>query len=227
MPYPICHVYVALHYSKDPSYIIGSIFPDTTHLLIKDKQHLLMKQVLNDINLTNESKEFMEGIKIHLALDSYFHKSYIYPKCNILSEEFNLNQPTAEGYIEIALDRIIDKKHPEIARIINKSMKGFSTKNLSIYLSKVLQKPVKEVKRALLRAKIVSRFKKPYKLRTLVIKALILRKYSRLKIKEFKLLKSRKILKRAEQLIRDDYQEELNKAIKAVKRLRKNPWKSS
>ena len=225
MPYPICHAFVALQYNKNPKHTLGSIFPDVTHLLVKDKKHLFMKKFIHEINAKKYDKDFIDGIKVHIALDHYFHEQYLYKKRDILINEFSMHPSTAEGYIEIELDRLVDKKYPEVAKLIKKSMKSINTKQFAIYLSDSIDQPLKKVKKALRDARLVTSFKKPYKLRNLVIKALILRKYSRLRVRDFRLFKSRKIIKRAEQLIKDDYQKELKKAIKIVKTLRKHPFK--
>jgi len=225
MPYPICHAFVALQYNKNPKHTLGSIFPDVTHLLVKDKKHLFMKKFIHEINAKKYDKDFIDGIKVHIALDHYFHEKYIYKKRDILINEFSMHPSTAEGYIEIELDRLVDKKYPEVAKLIKKSMKSINTKQFAIYLSDSIDQPLKKVKKALRDARLVSNFKKPYKLRNLVIKALILRKYSRLRVRDFRLFKSRKIIKRAESLIKDDYQREVEKAIRAVRTLRKHPFK--
>lgn len=196
--------------------MIGAILPDVTHLLVEDKKHLLMQELLKE--LQPEEKDLIQGIRIHIALDAYFHKKYIYPKVAILAREFSLHPSTAEGYTEIALDRLIDKQHPEVARTIRKAALHFNTKSFTLALSKIMEQPVKQVRKAVRDAKLISLFKKPYRLRALVIKALILRKYSRLKVREFNLVKSRKILKRAESLIKPDYQKALEQAIKAIQK---------
>ncbi len=222
MPYQICHVYVALQYSKNPQHTIGSIFPDVTHLLVKDKKHILMKAFIKDIAANKENKEFIDGIKTHIALDHYFHEKYIYRKRDILMQEFSLHPSTAEGYIEMALDKIIDKQHPEVARTIKQATK---TKKFASYLSREMHQPLRRVKKALRDARLIARFKNPYKLRTLLLKAIILRKYLRLRVRDFKFTHSKKIFRRAEQLIKDDYSKELSRAIKVVERLRKNPFR--
>jgi len=223
MPYPVCHVYIALHYAANPNYITGSIFPDVTHLLIQDKKHKLMSPFIKALGKTKEHKEFIKGIKLHVAIDKHLHKFYIYPKADILAKEFNLHSSTAEGYIEIALDRLIDRQHPEIARIIKSSIKSVSTKKLALYLSASTKMPLKKMKKALKSARLVAGFKKPYKLRALILKALILRKYSRLRVREFKLLKSRKIAKQAEALIKKDYEQAIKQAIRTIKLTKTSP----
>ena len=217
MPYPICHVYAALHYSYDNGFVIGSIFPDTTHLLVKDKPHTLMKGFLKSLEKNPENKQFIAGIKFHIALDNYFHKNYIYPKRDILIKEFNLNPSAAEGYIEIALDKFIYKKHPRIIKLIRKAMKSLNIKSVSIPLSTALNHPLKPTRKALKSASRIVKLRKPYSIRTLLIKGLILRKYSRLKAIDLKLTKSAKIIKRAKQLIEKDYEQAIKKAINKIK----------
>ena len=225
MPYPICHVYVALQFNKSPLHTLGSIFPDVTHLLLKDKQHLLMKPFIKELEHQKESLDFINGIKTHIALDYYLHARYIYPKAKILAAQFSLHPSTAEGYLEIALDRIIDKQHPEVARIIKRATFSFDIEGYAQHLAKVMNAPQQKVHKAMADAEFIVKFKKPYNLSKLLLKGLVLRKYSRLKVREFKLLKSRMIVARANELIKADYQQELQKALLAVETLRKNPWK--
>ena len=108
-------------------------------------------------------------------------------------------------------------------RIIKSSIKSVSTKKLALYLSDSTKMPLKKMKKALKSARLVAGFKKPYKLRALILKALILRKYSRLRVREFKLLKSRKIAKQAEALIKKDYEQAIKQAIRTIKLTKTSP----
>lgn len=222
MPYQLGHIYVALHHNKSPGYIVGNLFPDVTHLIIKDKKHVLMRSFLKYLEENNKAnKEFIEGIKMHIYLDAYLHKNLIYPKKILLMKEFNLHESTAEGYIEMALDRLLAKKYPQLSIIMRKAAKKFDTHPYAIELAKVLNKPRKKILKVLRDSKRIAILRKPYTLRTLLVKGLILRKYSRLRLRELNLVKSRRIMKRAEFLIKQDYQRELDKAIKAIGKSRK------
>jgi len=148
------------------------------------------------------------------------HPRYIFPKREQLAKEFNIPLRTAEGYIETALDMFYDKKYPKIKREIRKAAKLYDVKTMASYLSLVTDTPINKIEKALEDSiKVITR-KKPYSILSMIRGSLLLRKYSKLPIRSYKLLSVKRIHDRSIEIIKDDCEEEINLAIKKIRILR-------
>ncbi len=220
MPYVLGHVYLASKLSKDPQFILGNIFPDISHLISKDTHAKMLKFAELYSNL-NGNQIFYDGVKNHFRIDAFMHPQFVYKKMRILKEEFkNVNDMLIHGLIEAAMDVEIHKKNPWVSAMLRGSLKHLDTNVISIYLADYLHMNRKKINNIVRDGVRVIDNKNIYSIKRLMITGLLLRKYS--VGKKFwsgiNIRDARKLLNKTRDIIKDDYQEYLDKTFELTKK---------
>lgn len=228
MPYVLGHVYLASRLSKDHQFILGNIFPDISHLINKETHAKMLKFAELYSNL-NGNIIFYDGVKNHFRVDSYMHPNFVYKKMEILKEKFNeINDILAHGLIEATMDKEINKMHPYVSKTLRKSLKHFDYEGLSLYLADYLHMDRKKIKNIVKDGVNVINTKNIYSVKSLVIRGLLLGKYSigRNFLTGVKISHTRSILRKTREIIKEDYQEYLDKTVEITRKRLKTEAKN-
>lgn len=214
MPYSIAHVYISKKVCNKKQFILGSILPDVTLLITRDRKHLLMRKLVKILDKDKKAKYLAAGIKSHIVVDEYMHKNYVIKKAKIISKKFNVSVDMGHAAVEICMDKILLKKYPSLAKSLVESIKSVSEEDITYSLEKVLKHD--KLKKAVSDTYKLAILKKPYSMKSIVVKLLTLRKYRSLKFSNVKVRKIYSVMKEADNLVKDDYNEYLNNSIKIV-----------
>ncbi len=220
MPYVLGHVYLASRLSKDPQFILGNIFPDISHLINKETHAKMLKFAELYCNL-NGNQIFYDGVKNHFRVDAFMHPQFVYKKMLILKEEFNgVNDMLVHGLVEATMDVEIRKKNPWVSVMLRGSLKHLDINGISMYLADYLHMNRRKISNIIKDGVRVIDNRNIYSVKRLVITGLLLRKYS--VGKKFwsgiKIRDARKLLNRTREIIREDYQEYLDKTVELTKK---------
>ena len=216
MPYSIAHVYISRKVCNKKQFILGSILPDVTLLLTRDRKHLLMKRLVKILDKDKKTKYLVAGIKSHIVVDEYMHKNYVIKKATILSKRFNVSVDMGHAAVEACMDKLLLKRYPGLAKSLVESIKSVSKEEIVYYLGKVLKDD--KLKKAVNDSYRMSVLKKPYSMKSILFKLLTLKKYRSLKSSNVKIRMVYPVMKEANKLIENDYNQYLNDSIRIVKK---------
>lgn len=216
MPYSIAHVYISRKVCNKKQFILGSILPDVTLLLTRDRKHLLMKRLVKILDKDKKTKYLVAGIKSHIVVDEYMHKNYVIKKATILSKRFNVSVDMGHAAVETCMDKLLLKRYPGLAKSLVESIKSVSKEEIVYYLGKVLKDD--KLKKAVNDSYRMSVLKKPYSMKSILFKLLTLKKYRSLKSSNVKIRMVYPVMKEANKLIENDYNQYLNDSIRIVKK---------
>jgi len=215
MPYSIAHVYISRKVCNKKQFILGSILPDVTLLITRDRKHLLMKRLVKKLEKDKKVKYLVAGIKSHVVVDAYMHKKYVIKKAKIISKEFNVSIDMGHAAVETSIDKILLKIDPSLAESLIDSIKCMKKENIVYYLEKVLKHD--KLKKAVSDTYKLAKLKKPYSMKGIVLKLLTLRRYRSLKSSNVKIRKIYPVMREANNLVKGDYNEYLSNSIKIVR----------
>ncbi len=215
MPYSITHVYISRKVCNKKQFILGSILPDVTLLITRDRKHLLMKKLVKILGKDKKAKYLSAGIKSHIVVDEYMHKNYVIKKAKIISKKFNVSVDMGHAAIETCMDKMLLKRYPDLAKSLVGSIMSVSKEDIVYYLEKVLKHD--KLKKAVSDTYKLAILKKPYSMKSIVVKLLTLRKYRSLKSSNVKVKRIYGVMKEANNLVKKDYNEYLNDSIQIVK----------
>lgn len=216
MPYSIAHVYISKKVCNKKQFILGSILPDVTLLITRDRKHILMKKLVKKLEKDKQAKYLAAGIKSHIVVDEYMHKNYVIKKATILSKKFNVSMDMGHAAVETCMDKMLLKRYPGLAKSLVDSIKSVSKEDIVYYLGKVLKDD--KLKKAVNDSYRISVLKKPYSMKSILFKLLTLRKYRSLKSSNVKIRMVYSVMKEANKIIENDYNQYLNYSIKIVKK---------
>ena len=215
MPYSIAHVYISRKACNKKQFILGSVLPDVTLLITRDRKHILMKKLVRVLEKDKKAKYLVAGIKSHILVDEYMHKNYVIKKATIISKKFNVSVDMGHAAVETCMDKMLLKRCPSLAKSLVDSIKSVSKEEIVYYLEKVLKDS--KLKKAVKDSYRIGVLKKPYSVKSIMFKLLTLRKYRSLKSSNVNIRKIYPVLKEANNLVKEDYNEYLNNSIKIVK----------
>jgi len=132
----LSHYY--LHRSRNDNYLnIGLTLPDV--LGLHNKHVRLSERFVSGVEINDDKTEsLMNGVKLHINLDKYFHKSEFFKeKVGFIQAEYfkasgeeNIAVYYAHILLEILIDRYLLIKYPNIAEEFYSSYKEFDFKNI-------------------------------------------------------------------------------------------------
>ncbi|MBI2107049.1 zinc dependent phospholipase C family protein [Candidatus Woesearchaeota archaeon] len=215
MPYSIAHVYISKKVCNKKQFILGSILPDVTLLITRDRKHILMKNLVKKLEKDGKVKYLAAGIKSHIFVDEYMHKNYVIKKAKIISNKFNVPIDMGHAAVETCMDKMLLKRYPSLAKSLIESIKSMEKEDIVYYLEKVLKHD--KLKRAVKDSYRIGILKKPYSTRSIIFKLITLIKYRSLKSSNIKIRKIYAVMKEANELIKNDYNKYLNNSVKIVR----------
>lgn len=196
-------------------FILGSILPDVTLLITRDRKHILMKRLVSKLKKDKKAKYLTAGIKSHILVDEYMHKIYVIKKAEIISKKFNVSIDMGHAAVETSIDKILLKRDPSLVESLIESIKYVKEEDIVYYLEKVLKHD--KLKKAVSDTYKLAKLKKPYSMKSIVLKLLTLRKYRSLKSSNVNVRKIYSVMKEANKIVKEDYIKYLDNSVKIVR----------
>lgn len=226
------HVYFAneITKSKDPNLLFASIFPDVAWISRgKIDRNKIHSEYAYSLKLDSKFSPIVEGLRYHLALDHFTHDykgGYAFKSASEIDvevadllkiEKGRDSLLMAHNYIEAALELCLVDKFPQVLDLYRDMMSKADKKLFIEYSSKYLdvtEKVADKVISSYIKEVSPQRMSSFKGLSEYMLPNLVGLKFS----KEVDIEKSRKILKKAVEIITPTYIDFLNHAINSTKK---------
>ena len=113
MPNYITHTFIASKYSKNPSYIFGTLIADMEHVfLLRNKghnEHIGIEKLIRILKKDKKFKALALGLHHHIRMDNFAHKKFIVPLAKKIAKELDIKENRAHGLLEFAFAHKIIK----------------------------------------------------------------------------------------------------------------------